>query len=53
MTQEARPGIAVVCAAVGVGALMFAPAHPQSSAVAVCVAWLLLSIWRSSRANRQ
>ena len=44
VTQEARPRIAVVCAAVGVGALMFAPAHPQSSAVAVCVAWLLLSI---------
>jgi uncharacterized membrane protein len=44
VTQEARPRIAVVCAAVGVGALMFAPAHPQSSAVAVCVAWMLLSI---------
>jgi len=42
----ARPRTAapVVCAALGVGAWMFAPAHPESAAAAVCLAWLVLSI---------
>lgn len=44
LVQAARPRLAVVCAAVGVGALLFAPAHPRSSAGAVCVSWLVLSL---------
>ncbi len=43
LSAQPRPTAAVACAAVAVGAWMFAPAHPDSAAWAVCMAWLTLS----------
>lgn len=44
----ARPVVAFVAATVGAASVSMAPAHPDSSAAAICMAWLALSlVWRA------
>ena len=43
-----RPVVAVVAAALGAAAISAAPAHPESTALAICLVWLVLSLmWRA------
>lgn len=43
-----RPWVAFVAAAIGVASVAMAPAHPDSAAAAICLAWLALSlVWRT------
>lgn len=44
LAAEPRVRAAIACTALAVAAWMFAPAHPESAAAAVCLAWLGLSL---------